>query len=49
MILLYFWAISVTPLEAIKVRQQTDLMNAAHQRKYHGIAQTAGLIVKNEG
>ncbi|KAJ2965158.1 hypothetical protein NQZ79_g66 [Umbelopsis isabellina] len=39
----------VTPLEAIKVRQQTDLMNAAHQRKYHGIAQTAGLIVKNEG
>ncbi|CAM0141482.1 unnamed protein product [Umbelopsis sp. WA50703] len=39
----------VTPLEAIKVRQQTDLMNAAHQRKYHGIVQTAGLIIKNEG
>ncbi|KAG2186978.1 hypothetical protein INT44_003206 [Umbelopsis vinacea] len=39
----------VTPLEAIKVRQQTDLMNAAHERKYHGIAQTARTMIKTEG
>ncbi|CAO3669456.1 unnamed protein product [Umbelopsis ramanniana] len=39
----------VTPLEAIKVRQQTDLLNAAHERKYHGIVQTAGTMIKNEG
>ncbi|CAO3664365.1 unnamed protein product [Umbelopsis vinacea] len=40
---------AVTPLEAIKVRQQTDLMNAAHERKYHGISQTARIMIKNEG
>ncbi|KAI9498145.1 mitochondrial carrier domain-containing protein [Zychaea mexicana] len=39
----------VTPLEMIKVRQQTDLMNAAHQRKYRGLVQTASLVVREEG
>ncbi|KAG2224316.1 hypothetical protein INT45_012885, partial [Circinella minor] len=39
----------VTPLEMIKVRQQTDLMNAAHERKYRGLIQTGSLIVKEEG
>ncbi|KAL0087568.1 mitochondrial carrier domain-containing protein [Phycomyces blakesleeanus] len=39
----------VTPLEMIKVRQQTDMMNAAHQRKYHGLINTASIIVRQEG
>ncbi|KAI9317653.1 mitochondrial carrier domain-containing protein [Dichotomocladium elegans] len=39
----------VTPLEMIKVRQQTDLLNSAHQRKYHGIVQTASIIVGEGG
>ena len=33
----------------IKVRQQTDLMNAAHERKYRGLIQTGSLIIKEEG
>lgn len=39
----------VTPLEMIKVRQQTDLMNAAHERKYHGLISTTSSIIRNEG
>ncbi|KAI8082922.1 mitochondrial carrier domain-containing protein [Halteromyces radiatus] len=39
----------VTPLEMIKVRQQTDLMNAAHERKYHGLINTATSIIRTEG
>ncbi|KAI9243359.1 mitochondrial carrier domain-containing protein [Phascolomyces articulosus] len=39
----------VTPLEMIKVRQQTDLMNAAHERKYRGLIQTASVVVKEGG
>ncbi|KAI8343381.1 mitochondrial carrier domain-containing protein [Chlamydoabsidia padenii] len=39
----------VTPLEMIKVRQQTDLMNAAHERKYHGLINTTTSIIRNEG
>lgn len=38
----------VTPLEMIKVRQQTDLMQGG-QRKYHGLLRTASLIVREEG
>ncbi|CAO3586674.1 unnamed protein product [Absidia cylindrospora] len=39
----------VTPLEMIKVRQQTDLMNAKHERKYYGLISTASSIIRNEG
>ncbi|CDH56640.1 succinate fumarate mitochondrial transporter [Lichtheimia corymbifera JMRC:FSU:9682] len=39
----------VTPLEQIKVRQQTDLMNQVHERKYRGLFHTASLIVKEGG
>ncbi|ORY95028.1 mitochondrial carrier domain-containing protein [Syncephalastrum racemosum] len=38
----------VTPLEMIKVRQQTDLLQGG-QRKYHGLFRTASLIVREEG
>lgn len=40
----------VTPLEMIKVRQQTELVtNKGQQRKYHGLINTASLIVRQEG
>ncbi|KAI8069215.1 mitochondrial carrier domain-containing protein [Gongronella butleri] len=39
----------VTPLEMLKVRQQTDMMNEAHQRKYHGLINTASLVIRQEG
>ncbi|CAO3624722.1 unnamed protein product [Cunninghamella blakesleeana] len=39
----------VTPLEMIKVRQQTDLLNAEHQRKYRGLINTATQIIRHEG
>ncbi|ORX60377.1 mitochondrial carrier [Hesseltinella vesiculosa] len=39
----------VTPLEMLKVRQQTDMMNEAHQRKYHGLVNTASIVIRQEG
>ncbi|CAO3634876.1 unnamed protein product [Mucor fragilis] len=40
----------VTPLEMIKVRQQTEMvLNKGHKRKYHGLINTASIIVRQEG
>ncbi|RUS19250.1 mitochondrial carrier domain-containing protein [Endogone sp. FLAS-F59071] len=39
----------VTPLEMIKVRQQTDLMNSGAERKYRGMLSTARSVVTEEG
>ncbi|KAL1933971.1 hypothetical protein VTP01DRAFT_8061 [Rhizomucor pusillus] len=39
----------VTPLEMIKVRQQTELKAGTAERKYHGLIRTASLIVRQEG
>ncbi|KAI8878186.1 mitochondrial carrier [Backusella circina FSU 941] len=37
----------VTPLEMIKVRQQTEMTKG--QRKYHGLINTASIIIRQEG
>ncbi|CEP13219.1 hypothetical protein [Parasitella parasitica] len=40
----------VTPLEMIKVRQQTEMvLNQGQKRKYHGLINTASIIVQQEG
>jgi hypothetical protein len=39
----------VTPLEMIKVRQQTEMVNNQSQRKYHGLINTASIIIRQEG
>ncbi|KAI8975169.1 mitochondrial carrier domain-containing protein [Mycotypha africana] len=41
----------VTPLEMIKVRQQTEMAvrQPHYQRKYHGLINTASIIVQQEG
>ncbi|ORE20929.1 mitochondrial carrier [Rhizopus microsporus] len=39
----------VTPLEMIKVRQQTEIVQNQKQRKYHGLINTASIIVRQEG
>ncbi|KAG2237720.1 hypothetical protein INT48_009658 [Thamnidium elegans] len=39
----------VTPLEMIKVRQQTEMYSNKHQRKYHGLINTASIIIRQEG
>lgn len=40
----------VTPLEMIKVRQQTEMvLNKGQKRKYHGLINTASIIVRQEG
>ncbi|KAI7873239.1 mitochondrial carrier domain-containing protein [Mucor mucedo] len=39
----------VTPLEMIKVRQQTEMVQNQTQRKYHGLLNTASIIVRQEG
>ncbi|KAI8996886.1 mitochondrial carrier domain-containing protein [Pilobolus umbonatus] len=39
----------VTPLEMIKVRQQTEMIADKSQRKYHGLLNTASIIVRQEG
>lgn len=40
---------TVTPLEMIKVRQQTEMYTNQHQRKYHGLINTASTIIRQEG
>lgn len=41
---------TVTPLEMIKVRQQTEMvLNKGQKRKYHGLINTASIIVRQEG
>ncbi|RUP47104.1 mitochondrial carrier domain-containing protein [Jimgerdemannia flammicorona] len=39
----------VTPLEMIKVRQQTDLISSGAERKYHGMLSTIRSVVSEEG
>ncbi|KAG0839260.1 hypothetical protein G6F19_002671 [Rhizopus arrhizus] len=39
----------VTPLEMIKVRQQTEMVQNQKDRKYHGLINTASIIVRQEG
>ncbi|KAG1085809.1 hypothetical protein G6F42_021243 [Rhizopus arrhizus] len=40
----------VTPLEMIKVRQQTEMvLSKGQKRKYHGLINTASIIVRQEG
>lgn len=39
----------VTPLEMIKVRQQTEMVTDQSRRKYHGLINTASLIIRQEG
>lgn len=33
----------------IKVRQQTEMVTNQSQRKYHGLINTASLIIRQEG